>query len=341
MPHARYAVTIMPITQPTIVALGGGTGSFAILHGLRDSDCMPVALVNMADDGGSTGVLRRELGVLPPGDVRHCLHALSQAPAEIRELFEYRFTSGSLAGHPLGNLFLSAAEKSSGSFSEAIELASSLLQVKGKVLPITLDNVELSITWNGQTVRGQRAIDDTLFPLPSSPPELSLTPAAHIADDAARAIRGADLIVITPGDIYTSLGPIFAVAGVSEALQQTKARIVYVSNLAIKPGHTTGFTVSDHATEIERLVGAPILDTILYNTGQPDPALYEPYITQGALMVTADQDRLAKAHYKAIGADLLAPGIANSRHGDALAARRSFIRHNSTAVAKELFSLLR
>ena len=331
----------MADTKNKVVVIGGGTGSFVILSGLKGKVHDLTALVNMADDGGSTGSLRDDLGVLPPGDVRQCLIALSNAPQEVRELFAYRFEEGSLAGHSFGNLFLSAVQKMTNNFADAVRMAGDVLDIQGHVIPITLDDVHLSLELHAKTtLHGQHKIDDSHFQTGTLRPELRLSPSARIAPAADNALRDANLIVIAPGDIYTSLGPLLIVDGVAEALQTSHAKIVYISNLVVKPGHTNGFTVADHAAEIERFAGGPILDIVFYNTSMPDKAMFAKYARKDEHMIQSDPTQFAHAHYKAIGADLLAAGIAIPPAGDPLAENRSFIRHNGNAVARRLLALL-
>jgi uncharacterized cofD-like protein len=329
------------MTHPrNVVVIGGGTGSFAVLRGLKDRVENLTALVSMADDGGSTGTLRDELGVLPPGDVRQCLVALSDASDELRNLFNYRFENGGLQGHSFGNLFLSAVEKMAGDFAGAVKLAGDVLRIKGRVLPITLDNVRLSATRSdGSVVQGQHHMDEMQLTLDGIPPRLQLEPAAAINPEADDAIRGADLIVIAPGDIYTSLGPLLIVDGVAAALRASNARVAYVCNLVTKPGHTDGFTVADHAAEIERFAGGPVLDYVLYNTAKPDSALFERYRREGELPVYAHKQALANVHYRADGKPVLAPDMITPHPNDTIANVRSFIRHDGSAVADALCNL--
>ena len=189
-----------------IVVIGGGTGSFTLLSGLKKYTHSITALVNMVDDGGSTGQLRDELGVLPAGDVRQCLVALSSSP-KVRDLFNYRFDEGSMKGHAFGNLFMAALEKMTGSFAEAVELASEVLGVNGRVFPITLDDTTMSIKLkDGTTVNGQHAAESLQIPR-GERPWLELKPPAGINPRARQAILDADLVVIAPGLLYGSLAP--------------------------------------------------------------------------------------------------------------------------------------
>jgi len=323
------------------VVIGGGTGSFALLNGLKHYTQNLTALVNMVDDGGSTGSLRDELGVLPPGDARQCLVALSQS-SKVRELFNYRFTDGSLKGHAFGNLFLTALEKLTGNFADAIETASEVLRVQGKVVPATLDNVRLKMTWpDAQTVlNGERVIDMEHFAHDPRQATLSLEPAAQANPIALQAIMEADVVAIAPGDLYTSLGPVLVAQGYRQALRDTKAKVVYVCNLVTKKGQTDGFSAQTHAAEIERFVGEPVIDVLLYNKSNPSPDLLEKYAKKGEYWVEADPKELAKQHYRAIGGDFLAPTVTQkNKSGDPLASHRTLIRHNTDKVARTLMKL--
>jgi uncharacterized cofD-like protein len=327
--------------DPKIVVIGGGTGSFTMLRALKQLTPNLTALVNMADDGGSTGVLRDEHGTLPPGDVRQCLVALSETET-LRDLFNYRFESGGLEGHSFGNLFLTALEKTTGTFAQAVKTASEVLNITGAVLPITLDNVRLVLkASDGFTVRGEGKIDVMHFREHRKKPELFLEPAAHINPEARQALLDADLIVFAPGDIYTSLGPLLIVDGVAEALQQTSAVIAYVCNLVVKPGQTDDLTVTGHAAEIERFAGGPILDYVLYNNAEPQQALLRAYEASGEYLVQLDPaDVFDAAHYEAIGLPLIADGKVTHNAHDKLASHRSLVRHDSQVVLAAINELI-
>lgn len=323
------------------VVIGGGTGSFSVLTGLKDLVTDISALVSMADDGGSTGVLRDELGVLPPGDVRQCLVALSEASQELRDLFNFRFEDGGFAGHSFGNIFLSAVQKQTNNFGDAVRLAGDVLNIRGRVLPITLDDVRLAIEWqDGTVVHGEGRIDIMKFVKSKGLPNIYLEPSGRINPDADKAIREADVIVIAPGDLYTSLGPLLVVDGVAEALAATKAKVIYVSNLVVKPGQTSGFSVSDHAAEIERFAKGPILDYVLYNTAAPNPEVFEKYAEKGELLVEADLEKMKGAHYRAMGKPLISSEQIEAKKGDKLAAHRSFIRHDPAALRQAIQSIV-
>jgi uncharacterized cofD-like protein len=322
-----------------ITVIGGGTGSFTLLSALKKHTRQLAAVVNMADDGGSTGVLRDELGALPPGDVRQCLVALSDSP-KIRDLFNYRFDEGTFQGHAFGNLLLTALEKMTGNFTEAVETASEILRVNGVVIPATLDNVRLKMEWpEASTIlHGERVIDADFFNFDPRRANLSLSPAASANPTALAAIEQADLIVVAPGDLYTSLGPLLVIDGVGEALQKTKATVMYVSNLVTKQGQTAGFCVSDHAAEIERFIGGEALDYVLYNKQVPTKELARRYKEENAYLVPVDQDVLATKKYAAVGGDFLG-AVAEGHSNDVLPVTRSLIRHDSEAIARAVIEL--
>jgi uncharacterized cofD-like protein len=321
-----------------IAVIGGGTGSFTLLSALKDHTSQIAALVNMADDGGSTGILRDELGALPPGDVRQCLVALSDSP-KVRDLFNYRFEEGSLKGHALGNLFLTALEKMTGDFGSGVELASEVLNVKGVVEPITLSNVKLAMRDDdGNETFGEFEIAQKDFK--GERPEFRLEPAAEPNPRALRAIETADIVVIAPGNLYGSLAPALIVPGIGEALEKSNAFKVYVCNLVTKPGQTDNYEVSDFADEVERLAGRKFLDAVLFNTEKPHEELLGRYANAGEKSVEHDDARLKEAHYIAAGANLLSGSIWQNRNkADPIAASRTLIRHDSNATANAIIEL--
>ena len=324
-----------------IAVIGGGTGSFTMLSALKNYTAQIAAIVSMADDGGSTGVLRDELGTLPPGDVRQCLVALSDSP-KVRELFEYRFDKGTFNGHSFGNILLTALEKISGDFSEAVETASEILRINGVVIPATLDNVRLKMAWEDKSLvlNGERVIDEEFFIHDPRRASLQLVPDASPNHLAIKAIMQADVVVIAPGDLYTSLGPLLVIDGIGEALRNTKAKKFYVANLVSKKGQTDGFTVSDHAAEIERFAGTPFLDYVLYNQEPPSEDTAKRYEEEGGYITMADTNALSTKHYEAVGGNFLG-AMATEKSGDTLIGKRSLIRHDAAAVAKLILELYR
>ena len=325
--------------SPKIVVIGGGTGSFTLLSSLKHYMRDLTALVNMADDGGSTGLLRDELGVLPPGDVRQCLVALSDSP-KVRELFNYRFDAGGLEGHSFGNLFLSAIEKMTDDFEEAVAIASEVLQIHGRVIPVTTTKAQLVLKEkSGNEVRGEFKVGNLRF-LDTQRPELYLDPVAPLTEAGKQAIAEADMVVIAPGNLYGSLAPALIVESMRESLETTRAKIVYVCNLVTKPHQTDNFTVSDYASEIERFIGSQVLDYVLYNTDTPSPSLLDRYTHAGEKLIDFDLDTLAKSHYRAIGLPLIDQAKDTTViKSDAIAHARSLIRHDGRAVSRQLMSL--
>lgn len=322
-----------------VVVIGGGTGSFTMLSGLKNYTNHITAIVNMADDGGSTGVLRDELGALPPGDVRQCLVALSESP-RVRELFNYRFSEGTFEGHAFGNIFLSALEKMTGSFAEAVDVADEVLNVKGRVVPVTLDNVHLILKKrDGKKIIGEYKIGNMAFDLGEERPELELSPPASINPEASKAIADADIVVIAPGNLYGSIAPALLVDGMQKALKNTKARIVYVCNLVTKPGQTKGFKVHDFADEIERFIGEPVLDTVLYNTEHPSDKLLEKYSRDKEFGVEFDTTILQAKKYQSKGTSLISKKVTKRVEGDKIGANRAFIRHDSDIIARQIMKL--
>lgn len=323
-----------------VVVIGGGTGSFTLLRSLKNYTKHITALVNMADDGGSTGVLRDELGVLPPGDVRQCLVALSESE-RVRELFNYRFEEGTFAGHAFGNLFMAALEKMTGNFAEAVEEASRVLNITGQVEPITLDKITLVMrNAKGEETRGEFKIGHADFGDGGQRPIIRLDPDPVLNPKARQAIEQADLVVVAPGNLYGSLAPALIVPGMREALAATNAKKVYVCNLVTKPGQTDGFTVEDFADEIERFAGVS-LTHVLYNRERPSDELLQKYAHDGELPVNYDKAALKSKHYVASGGNFISGEFVahNSGVADPIANTRTFIRHDADAVARALMKI--
>lgn len=249
---------------PKVVAIGGGTGLATLLRGLKEHTDNLTAVVTVADDGGSSGRLRRELGVLPPGDFRNCIIALADTEPIMARLFEYRFGAGSvLEGHSFGNLFIAAMSGVTGKFPEALKETSRVLAVRGQVLPSTLESVALLARLkDGHTVYGESQIPNGGSPIR----RVELDPANPEAyPEAVQAIREAELIVIGPGSLYTSVLPNLLVGGISQAVRESAAVRVYVCNVATQPGETDGYDVPEHVEAIHRHVGPGLFDYVLIN----------------------------------------------------------------------------
>ena len=323
--------------QPSIVVIGGGTGSYTVLSGLKHYVDDITALVNMSDDGGSTGLLRDELGVLPAGDIRQCLVALSDTE-KVRDLFTYRFSDGSFKGHSFGNIFISTVEKMTDSFEKAVDLASEILNIKGRVMPITLDKVTLKATTeDGISIEGESKIGNSKLGVLK--PKLFYDKPANIYEPAEEAIMCADVVVIAPGNLNGSIGPALIVGGVGEALKNTKAKVVVVSNLVNKPGQTDNFTVTDYVSEIERFAGADIVDYVIYNTDEPTKQMKAKYVKDGEYMLEFDLEKLEEQKYTAVGLPLIDKTPIKLDENDSISKVRSLIRHNKDALAREIMKI--
>ena len=288
---------------PKIVAIGGGTGLSTLLRGLKEYTGNLTAVVTVADDGGSSGVLRRELGVLPPGDVRNCIAALADAEPLVTRLFQYRFEDGTgLAGHSFGNLFIVAMSGVTGNFEDAIRQTSRVLAVRGQIIPSTLENVNLHArTSDGRVTIGESNITsdlarqngdvriDEVYLQPRNPP-------AH--PEAVRAILDADLIILGPGSLYTSVLPNLLVQGIRRSLTASSVPKIYVCNVATQHGETDGFSVRDHIAAIEAHMGKGFIHYVLANDNVSDtpipkaeqsrPVMVDDGINNGIRLVKAD-----------------------------------------------------
>ena len=300
---------------PHIVAVGGGTGLAALLGGLKHHTSNLTAVVTVADDGGSSGRLRRDMGVLPPGDIRNCLVALADDESLLGHLFRYRFAEGDLAGHSFGNLFLAALAEVTGDFERAVQESTSVLKVRGRVLPATLENVQLNARLsNGEEVSGQSTVTRT----PGLPLRVWLSPAAPPPlPQALEAIARADLVVLGPGSLFTSVIPNLLIPGVREALRDARAPVVYVCNVMTQPGETDGFSAADHLEALYRHGAEGLIDTIVVNDTAVSPELAEAYARQGAAPVEADDARLKRLGVQVVHASLAA-GSNVFRHDPAL-----------------------
>jgi uncharacterized cofD-like protein len=321
--------------NPKIVLLGGGTGSFTLLRGLKKLTPNITAIVNMSDDGGSTGSLRDEYGVLPPGDIRQCLVALSDTP-EVRDLFSYRFNQGAMSGHTVGNLILSALEMQYGSFNKAVEVAGNILHITGQVIPVTLDKHILVAQDGDKIYRGEHVVDGALAL--SANTILHLEPVAQLNPAAREAIMAADMVVIAPGSLYSSLVPILAVSGMAETLASTKAAVVSIANLVNKPLQTDDWHAVDYIKQFERYIGPGVIDTVLYNTEPITPVLLKRYAAEGEFPVHVEPIRFRETKAKPVGARLVSKDVSTSSSDGKL--DRTLIRHDADAVCEQLQKLL-
>ncbi len=310
-----------------IVVIGGGTGSFTTLRGLKDYDVNLTAIISMMDDGGSTGRLRDEFGILPPGDIRRCIVALSNSTEIMKDLFQYRFENGGLKGHSFGNLFITALKEITKSDEKAIKEACKILSIKGKVLPVTLDNCRLCAELeNCQIIRGESNLDVPKHDGNLKINNVFLEPTAYAFREATEAIRQADLIVLGPGDLYGSIIVNLLVKGISEAIKKSKAKKIYVCNVMTKFGETNSFYVSDFVKEIEKYLGENILDYVLINHKVMDHSLLTKYESEKKFPVKFNEELLKKfENIKFIKRDLIF--------------EQELIRHDSKKLARAIMDI--
>jgi len=310
-----------------IVAIGGGTGLSTLLHGLKPfapHEADITAVVTVTDDGGSSGRLRREFDVTPPGDIRRCMVALSEDEALLSKLFQYRFAEGrGLKGHSFGNLFLTALTNLTGDFAKAVRVSSEVLASRGRIYPSTSENVVLEAELeNGAIVSGETRISKSRRRIR----RLHLVPSTcKPLTDTLRAIEAADLITFGPGSLFTSVIPNVLVQGISSAIQRSPALKAYFVNLMWQPGETIGFAASDHVAAIREHAGVDLLDVVVVNTTPIRPAQRRKYAAEQAQPVVNDMPKLDAIHVEVVGADLLADG--------------SIVRHDSEtagAIAMDL-----
>lgn len=319
-----------------IVVIGGGTGSFTALSGLKKHPVNLTAIVTTMDSGGSSGRLRDELGVLPPGDIRQCLVALSTSPRTLRSLFNYRFTEGDLKGHTLGNILLSGLEKTTGDLGKAIKVAEKILRIQGKVVPVTLDRTELCVELtDGNIIKGETHID--VLEKQVKRPKIKrafLEEEVKASPDALSSLEEADAIVIGPGDLYTSIIPNLLVPGISEEIKKSKATKIFVMNIMTKHGQTTDYKASDHIKDLEQYIGENILDVVLVNGKRPTKKTLSWYEDYGEKPVENDLE----GRFNIVNADLIKEAIISDNSSDEL--RRGIIRHHPAKLADQLLKII-
>lgn len=310
-----------------IVVIGGGTGTYTVLMGLKKYPVNLSAIVSMADDGGSTKILREEFGILPPGSVRPALIALAPAEKPLAELFNFRFSNGSLNGHNFGNLFITALCKQLGNFEKALEMAGTILGIQGRVIPSTLSDVRLYAQLeNGDIVKGEANIDAPSHNGNLKIQKVWLEPNSRANPRAVSAIQAADLIVIGPGDVFSSIVPNFLAQGLAGAIKKSKAKKVYVCNIMTKFGETAGFSAKDFLNAIEQYLGKHAVGCMLVNTKRPSKERVKKYEKEKAEFVEWDPDDFNGGNIRVIAKDLLRA--------------KGFIRHDPDILAKVIISLL-
>jgi uncharacterized cofD-like protein len=314
------------MTSPLrIVAIGGGTGLSALLQGLKKyaQPAAPAieitAVVTVTDDGGSSGRLRREFEILPPGDIRNCMVALSEDEALLSRLFQYRFQNGrGLKGHSFGNLFLTALTRVTGDFHEAVKVSSEVLRIAGNIYPATAKNIMLEATLeNGRRVTGETRISKSRSPIS----RIRLRPGKCLPLPATlKAIANADLITLGPGSLFTSIIPNLLVEGVAKAIRRSPAVKAYFVNLMWQPGETMTFRASDHVRAIYNHSAAGLLDYAIVNTGSVRPALRRKYASQQVMPVDVDREALARLGLEVVAGNLLHESASVRHNPDAVAA---------------------
>ncbi len=288
-----------------VVVIGGGTGLSTMLRGLKEHTSNIVAIVTVTDDGGSSGVLQRQFGMLPPGDIRNCLVALADAEPLLAELFEHRFNDApeGLTGHSFGNVLIAAMTDITGDFERAVKETSKVLAIRGRVLPSTIQNVSLQAEMDdGSIVHGESRIASSPRPIR----QISLVPSdVRPLDEALEAIRLANAIVIGPGSVFTSVIPNLLVEGIPDAIAASKAVKVYVCNVMTQPGETDHFRASDHVGATVKHAGKRIFNYVLVNKEVPSLQLLEKYQREGAELVSPDIDAIREMGYKPIVGNLI------------------------------------
>jgi uncharacterized cofD-like protein len=320
------------------VALGGGTGLSMLLRGLkkyfprRPEEILRrrqypiadlVAVVTVTDDGGSSGRLRREYSILPPGDIRNCLVGLSEDEALLGRLFQYRFPVGrGLAGHSFGNLFLTALANVTGDFPEAVRVSGQVLAIRGRIYPSTTANVTLeALLEGGRVVAGETRISRSLRRIR----RVRLVPrTARPLPEVLKAIRDADLILMGPGSLYTSIIPNLLVRGVADAIRRSRAKCVYIANLMTQPGETDGYSLTDHVRAIYDHSHEGLFDCVIVNRTPISPAVLRRYRRQGAAPVVQHLEEFRREGFSFVAGDILQRG--------------GVVRHDHARLAKLILS---
>lgn len=316
-------------SEPMVVVIGGGTGTSTILRGLKAYTSNIAAIVTVADDGGGSGALRNDLGILPPGDIRNCMIALADTEPVLERLLKYRFTEGSLKGQCFGNLFLAAMHGISDGFEDAVHNMGNVLAITGKVYPVTEDNVFLVAELeDGTQIRGESRIGSHNFTHPGRIKRVMLDKDKALpVKKAIETIEKADVIVLGPGSLYTSIIPNLLVDGVSKAIAKSRAKKIYVSNIMTQPGETDGYSVSDHIKAIHYHTGEPVIDICIVNSGKIPFYVQKKYEKDDAQMVSIDYDNIKKLGIRIIEKNLVSVNNNN------------LVRHDSNVLAHTILDV--
>ncbi len=316
---------------PKIVVLGGGTGLSVLLGGLKNYTSNITAVVTVADDGGGSGILREDLGMLPPGDIRACILALANTEPAMENLMKFRFSEGQLKGQSFGNLLIAAMNEIYGSFELAVKELSNVLAVTGKVLPMTLEDVKLkAVLENGEIIEGESEIPCIAEKMKSNISEISVVPNNIFPlDETLEAIELADLIVFGPGSLYTSVIPNLLINTVVDNILASRAYKVYINNIMTQPGETTNYSVSDHVDALIKHSDENIIDYVISNIEIGPAETLERYNIDGANLVIAnEEDRI---YLKNKGIELITDNLVDIK--------KDYIRHDSKKISEILINL--
>ena len=310
---------------PRIVAIGGGTGLSVLLQGLKEYTSNISAIVTVADDGGSSGRLRQQFDILPPGDIRNCLVALADAPSLMQELFQFRFDSSSeLSGHSFGNLFITVMTKLTGDFEKAVKESSRVLAIRGQVIPSTLNNVSLVAHYkDGSTIEGEAAIPKKKRPIARvflKPQESCATP------EALKAIAEAQVIILGPGSLYTSVIPNLLIKELERAIAASSALKVYICNVMTQAGETEGYSAFDHIKAIIEHSSPKIIDSCIVNSAKIPKELLEKYSLESSYPVNVELQKIRQAGYRVIEDDIVDV--------------KDYVRHDSAKLARIIIGLV-
>ena len=309
---------------PKVTVVGGGTGLSNLLRGLKKNSSNLSAIVTVADDGGSSGRLRDELGILPPGDIRNCLVALAERESLMEQLFRYRFSrEGHLVGHSFGNLFIASMTEVLGDFEDAIKESSKVLAIRGQVIPASNENIKLGARYLDDTIK----VGESIIPKPSKKiDEVFLKPEdCQATEDAIKAIRNAEILVIGPGSLYTSILPNLLVNGIASELKKSDAVKIYVCNVMTQPGETDDYNASDHVEAIENHVGKGVFDYVIVNQEKGGEKLEKRYKEEGAFAVKVDNKLKGRGDIKVVSDNLLAED--------------GYIRHDPDSLANLIYEI--
>ena len=311
------------VSGPKIVVVGGGTGLSTMLRGLKKYTNNITAIVTVGDDGGGSGKIREDFGMLPPGDIRNCILALADTEPIMEKLLQYRFKEGSLEGQSFGNLFLAAMAGISDNFEEAVQRMSSVLAVTGKVLPVTLDDMKLvAILENGDKIGGESRIPDEAIARKSKIKKLMINPKnAKPLVDALKAIEEADAIIMGPGSLYTSIIPNMLVTDIADTICNSDAIKIYISNIMTQPGETDDFAASDHLRTLINYGGKKCVQYVIANNGIIPEDIESRYLKEGSKLVELDRDKI-----KSLGVEIVEDNLVKITKG--------YVKHDSEYLAE-------